>query len=396
MHATLILRRCLSSVLDSMHAARSRRLLGAVEALVHGRRLTLTDLSRSWPDANWAHAPLKALDRLLSNPRLHQAIVPLHQAMVNWLIRQVYPIVLVDWSDLKGDQRWCVLRAAVPVGGRALTVYERIFPLCRLGQPLAPVEFLRDLKRLLPVAVRPILVTDAGFRSDWFRAARSLGWHFIGRLRNNTQVRAADTETWMPCASLHHRATHRARELGDYQIVRGQPMAARLALVRQRRKGRGRRARSAPLPRGTKERKCRKSAHEPWLLVTSIPAKERSASQLVAAYAKRMQIEEAFRDLKSHRYGAAFEDCLTRRCERLAVLLLLHTLACFAAWLMSLATTASVQPDPLTRQRRHRPRYSQQRRGMEWLRRRRLSPDIRAALTARNLAELLGNTDEID
>jgi len=53
----------------------------------------------------------------------------------------------------------------------------------------------------------------------------------------------------------------------------------------------------------------------------------------MAIYAQRMQIEEAFRDLKSHRYGAAFEDSLTRKHHRLSVLLLLHTLATFAAWL---------------------------------------------------------------
>jgi len=392
MHATSILRRCLSSVLGPMHAARSRRLLAAVEALIRGRRLTLTDLSRSWPRPTWKHASLKALDRLLSNPRLHQAIVPLHQAMVAWLIRQPHPVVLVDWSDLKGDQRWCFLRAAVPMGGRALTVYERIFPLRRLGQPRAQREFLRELKRLLPATVCPILVTDAGFRSDWYRAARALGWHFIGRLRNNTHVRAAPDDAWVPCASLHRRISDGVHELGDYTLVKGQPMAARLVLARHR-KGRGRHAHSTPLPRGTNDRKCRKRAREPWLLVTSLPVHDRSASRVTAAYAQRMQIEEAFRDLKSHRYGVAFEDSLTRRCQRLAVLLLLHALASFAAWLMSLASATSVQPDPMTRQPRHRCRYSQQRRGREWLRRKRLPREIRAALSLSNLRKLRANID---
>jgi hypothetical protein len=34
----------------------------------------------------WRHAPLKALDRLLSNRQLHQQILPLHQSMLPWLI----------------------------------------------------------------------------------------------------------------------------------------------------------------------------------------------------------------------------------------------------------------------------------------------------------------------
>jgi len=122
MHATRILRRTLSTVLEPMHAARRRVLLQAVEALIAGRRLTLTDMARTWPGAVWLHAPLKALDRLLSNRHVHGTVLPLHQAMARWLLRGAHPIVLVDWSDLKRDGTWALLRAAVPIGGRALTL----------------------------------------------------------------------------------------------------------------------------------------------------------------------------------------------------------------------------------------------------------------------------------
>jgi len=46
-----------------------------------------------------------------------------------------------------------------------------------------------------------------------------------------------------------------------------------------------------------------------------------------------MQVELAFRDLKSHRYGQGMEDSLTRQGERLQILLLVSTLASFASWL---------------------------------------------------------------
>lgn len=54
-----------------------------------------------------------------------------------------------------------------------------------------------------------------------------------------------------------------------------------------------------------------------------------------------MQIELAFRDLKSHRYGQGMEDSLTRRGERLQILLLLNTLATFASWLAGLGCEAT-------------------------------------------------------
>lgn len=368
MHATRILLCSLSSVLRVEHAARVRCLLQAVEALVRGHRLTLTDLARSWPGATWMHAPLKALDRLLSNPRAQALVIPLHRAMVAWLIRHPRPVLLVDWADLKRDGRWCVLRAAVPVGGRALTVLERIFPIACMNTPKAQRAFLGELKRLLPAGMTPTLVTDAGFRSDWLRAVRAQGWHYVGRLRNNTGVCADGRSEWRPCTSLHGWATSTPRDLDGYRLVKGDPMEARLVLVRRARRGRERYTRQGSLQQGTSSAKARKAAREPWLLVTSLGAHERSAAHVVADYAKRMQIEEAFRDLKSHRYGMGLEDSQTRNAQRLSVLLLLHALAAFAAWLMALVTTLVSDSDSLSRQPSHRMRYSWMRRGLEWLR----------------------------
>lgn len=391
MHASRILSRSLATVLAPMHAARSRRLLAAVEALVSGRRLTLTDLARSWPGATWMHAPLKALDRLLSNRHVHQAVLPLQQAMGAWLLSGcLRPFVLVDWADLKGDGRWALLRASVPVGGRALTLYEQIFPLRRMGQPRAQHEFLQQLRRVVPTAVIPIIVTDAGFRSDWLRAVEALGWDFIGRLRNNTQVRSRNAQQWHPCASLHSAATRTAHDLGRYFIVKGKPLECRLALARRQRKGRDQLTRTGKPQQGRLARKARKSAREPWLLVTSLSRRTHSAHQVVAGYSKRMQIEEAFRDLKSHRYGASFEDSLSRKSARLTVLLVLQSLASFAAWLMGLAARAADAPDPLARQPKHHARYSLIRRGLEWLRRTTLPPEIDLSRLAAYASKAVG------
>ncbi|EIL97806.1 ISXoo8 transposase, partial [Rhodanobacter sp. 115] len=49
MRASEVLQKCLGEALGAMHTLRSRALLQAVEATVHGRRLTLIDLARAWP-----------------------------------------------------------------------------------------------------------------------------------------------------------------------------------------------------------------------------------------------------------------------------------------------------------------------------------------------------------
>jgi len=51
----------------------------------------LIDLARSWPGAERVRAPLKRLDRLLGNPRLHADRKALHAAMVPWLLRGPQP-----------------------------------------------------------------------------------------------------------------------------------------------------------------------------------------------------------------------------------------------------------------------------------------------------------------
>lgn len=377
MHASRILRRCLSCVFTSMHAARARRLLAAVDALVDGRRLTLIGLARSWPGAVFVHAPLKALDRLLSNPALHADILPLQRAMAPWLLsRSPRPIVLVDWADLERDGRWALLRAAVPVGGRALTVYEQIFSRQHMGAASAQRMFLAGLASVVPAHVRPVIVTDAGFRSDWFRDVLALGWDYVGRLRGNAKLQAPRQGAWQPSSSLYAQATTKPKDLGCHRIVRHAPLECRLLLAARKRTGRDQLTRQGRPQQSRQAIKARSSAREPWLLATSLPSDTWAPHQVMNCYAKRMQIEEAFRDLKSHRHGAGFEDCLTRKAKRLTVLLLIHSLASLAAWLASIAAAPYCGIDPLARQDCLRNRYSKLRRGLEWLRVRWLPPEI--------------------
>jgi len=54
-------------------------------------------------------------------------------------------------------------------------------------------------------------------------------------------------------------------------------------------------------------------------------------------YRQRMQIEEAFRDLKSERYGLGLAASHTRTAERLAILLFIGALALFVLWLVGKA-----------------------------------------------------------
>ena len=74
--AASVLQKCLWDVIGRMHAYRAEALLGAVQSLLSCRRLILMDLARAWPGAHRVRAPLKRLDRLLSNRHLGQSARP--------------------------------------------------------------------------------------------------------------------------------------------------------------------------------------------------------------------------------------------------------------------------------------------------------------------------------
>lgn len=94
-------------------------------------------MARAWPGADRVRAPLKALDRLLCNPHLHVKRESLYANMARWLLRGPHPVIVVDWSDLKADKSWCLLRAAVPIGGRTLTILDMVFTGKQQGSPAA-------------------------------------------------------------------------------------------------------------------------------------------------------------------------------------------------------------------------------------------------------------------
>ncbi len=370
MRAGQVLQRCLGGALGGMHALRREVLMKAVDALVGGRRLTLMDVARSWPDALRVRAPLKAFDRLLSNPHLFAERESIYAGMARGLLRGSHPLIVVDWSDLKADRSGHLLRAAVPVGGHTLTLLDRVFSNGQQGSPEAERLFLQRLARIIPPGVQPIVITDAGFRTPWFRAVSALGWFWLGRLRHTTQVKPTEIENtpeqWVPCKALHALAGTTPRDLGVMDVAYSQAWQARLVVHGKPTRGRKHRTRQGQPARNSQSRKNAAREREPWLLIAS-PTRPLGATPIVASDAKRMQIQAAFRDLKSHRFGQGFEDSLTRKGPRISILRLVSTMAAFATWLAGLAAHAHERDRYLSPYRTHRRLYSILRLGREAL-----------------------------
>src|SRR5215218_8300484 len=229
MHASPVvplLHRWLRRACPALHAVRATALVTVVEALLLGAKLALTSLGRNLRSAAFAKHSIKRVDRLLGNAHLVQERALLYRAIAHALLAATpRPILLIDWADCGAGgagPRWLLLRAAVPLGGRALPIYEEVHPLRSYNSPRTHRRFLEHLHAVLPATCRPILITDAGFRGPWFRAVERCGWDWIGRVRNSVKYRVVrnaddagdDHGPWAYTTALYAAATPRPRHLG--------------------------------------------------------------------------------------------------------------------------------------------------------------------------------------
>ncbi len=340
MNAKQVLSKCLSIVTPTMHKMRRLSLFFAIESSMNGGSLSVTGLGRNISSKAKEKHQIKRVDRLCSNPKLHQEIDFIYASMAFLLAGRLHrPVIHIDWSDLDERKQHFLIRASLAVRGRSLTLYEEVHPLKTKEKPKTHQLFMEMLQAMLPTNCKPIIVTDAGFRIPWFRLVESFGWDYVGRVRNRTHCQKQNDNGWYPIKTLYQLATQRPKNLGFYLLGEKQSFKSRMVVLWRKSKGRkdktatGERARKSK-----KSRACAEREKEPWLLATSLPKETNSSKQIVKIYATRMQIEESFRDLKS---GLKMNDCGTRIAKRLEVLLVIAAIAQYLLYLLGLTVKAA-------------------------------------------------------
>jgi hypothetical protein len=199
MRTRAIIQQFFRNAFPDIHAARRHGVAIAVATVAQGTQLGITALGRSMAGPTRLKHRVKQMDRLIGNRRLHAQRLRLYQGMTHRLLRRCkQPIILIDWSDFSNDRQKQLLRASLPVGGRALTLYEERHPLKKLGNRRVQHRFLDQLHAMLPAHCRPIVIADAGFRVPFYRYVERLGWHWVGRIRNRDPISRAGTDKWFP------------------------------------------------------------------------------------------------------------------------------------------------------------------------------------------------------
>lgn len=335
MHAESIVSRFVESTLPEVHGARRRVLAAVVWAAMTGHALTLSRLARGiLRPLSGLKAGLKRVDRLIGSKRIGDEVDIVAQSLLRLLCQwQSRLVIAVDWSAVTPGGTFVELRASVVrLGmGRGITVYQQVYPAKRHGDAKAHRAMLGALQRWIPKTTRVIVISDAGFRTPWFREVERLGWEWIGRVRGGNHIRHQGGQ-WQDARYFGHRAVGLARRWESCELTKTKRFECDMVCVRRKRVSRAayRRPGHGSLHKAVRE--ARASAREPWVLAHSPTLRDLRADEIAALYARRMQIEENFRDSKSLPFGMGTQIGRSRSASRLQALLMIATLATFLLW----------------------------------------------------------------
>lgn len=334
MRAQAIIHKLFTNVI---HGRRLHVLGQVVETVLCTKKMMLTHLGRHLiGDKTQERSCIRKVDRLVGNKHLLEDKQAIHQTMVNWLVgHNKQPRIIIDWSKYPGAP-YAILRASIVRTGRALTLYEELHPKAQEGCPAIHEAFLKTLASMLAVNCRPIILLDAGFSVPILKVIIGLGYDYVVRVRGLKTFKRQGNKDYESIKGLMQTATNKIEKIGKVTLTNKNPWMCELYTVKIAPKGRHAYMRGAYAH--LKHRRQDKMStgyarqwKEPWILATSL-CHEDAGKQVVEIYAKRMTIEEAFRDLKSHQYGFGLSTSKTKKKHRCEVLLLLSMIATFIAW----------------------------------------------------------------
>lgn len=340
MQASKLLQKTISKSCN-IHQKRLEALMAMSKSLVENRDLSIVGLGRGITNHAKDKSNISRADRLIGNDTLYTEGLDIQSALAGLVLgNKMRPLILVDWSSATVAERYQLLRAAVPMGGRAITIYEEVHPLNKYNNRKIHKKFLENLQSVLPKDCRPIIVTDAGFGIPWFKDVLAMGWDFVGRVINNSYYQLADEENWRPMTDLLAYKKEKVKRLGKVKLSKRSEFVCYLQVYKGRHKGRERKNAYGDKASRSVSKRCAKSARNAWVLAHSLGDKLIVSERVVKIYASRMQIEESFRDIKNPRYGFGLRHSRTLGVMRLTNLFLVGLIGALLAWIMGLCAQA--------------------------------------------------------
>lgn len=297
--------RFLEHVVTPFRRSRLKTLAAVVWGLLRGGVAGIVPVGRAMAGPALPKHRIKRVDRFLGNFGVDPKVGMKGLAALACGGRPRV-VVAVDWTQVGS---LAVLVAAVVTGRRAIPVCWAVGVPGTFARSLNAWEhgFFVLLRQVLPPTVQATVVADRGFgRAQLGQQLRKLGFDFVIRVRDDLRIRRGAYRGKLQNLLL---VRGRPTDLGSVEYREKTPVQTRIVAFHGRR------------------------AKQRWMLSTSL---EDPARSIVRIYARRMEIEESFRDLKNVRAGFQLRLCRVGSPERLERLLLAVVLAYFILSLLGL------------------------------------------------------------
>lgn len=330
-----LLKEHLSISCPHIHSARLQAVVDVTTGLQKSRNLSLTAIGRELSDNTSIKHRVKKVDRLLSNRRLYEEISDLYEGLSGYVLQYIHqeqriPLI-VDLCYMKDTHAVQMLSAEIALKGRSLPLYREVFEENQLKKR-AP-HFIERLSRCIPENKEVVFIMDAGFGEDWFEAISAKGWHWLVRARGKKFIKLSKSDDWADARELYELAGPRVKHYPQAQITKKNPRACRVIIKAPSRNTAGRKKSKKHTNYRVANGNYVRSAKEPWLLATNLPS-DYTAIRIVNIYKKRMQIEESFRDIKSHQFGLSGRYIRTVSVYRWSIAMLLAAIVQVTLWLI--------------------------------------------------------------
>lgn len=325
----------LSKHCPEIHSNRLQSVMDVAAALQSSQNLSLTAIGRHLESESDIKHKIKKVDRLIGNRHLYEEVSELYSGMSNYLFQYIcytkdIPLI-IDLCYMKDRQDIQMLSAEIATKGRSIPIYREVFKINQLKG--RSKEFILRLSKMIPLDRKIILIMDAGFGDDWFEAIETQGWYWLARVRKKRQVKLEEDGEWYDVGELFPLVNARTKSYENAYITKQKERPCRLVTKRSEFNGKRKRPNKLPRNYNAANGDYQRIAKEPWILATNLP-KEFSAIQVINYYKKRMQIEESFRDVKSHQYGLGGRDIRTRCIYRWSIMMLLAAIVQMTLWII--------------------------------------------------------------
>lgn len=319
-----------------IHNTRLQSVLDVASGLQKSRNLSLRAIGRELSSDTTIKHRVKKVDRLLGNSNLYHELTSLYKGLSSYVLKYIAQTqhlpLIVDLCYMKDTHAVQMLSAELALKGRSLPIYREVFEENELKGRAS--SFIERLSSCIPEGREVLIIMDSGFGDDWFEAITTQGWFWLVRARGKKFIRLSKSNDWVDARELYQLGNSRTKHYPNAEITKQTPRVCRIVIKKAAATSTTcKQPKKLPGNYNAGRGNYKRSATEPWVLATNLPDTY-TASQIINSYKKRMQIEESFRDVKSHQFGLSARYIRTVSIYRWAVAMLLAAIVQVTLWII--------------------------------------------------------------